>query len=114
MLLSALETSRWHRLWNHFICFRAGVSVRAPPHPPPPHPPCNLDGQYAMKDVDSSNPGEVNWETGAGGWENGYIGDGQAANRKCTAHTHHRTRVRAQVLVGLPWNRCFCYSGMLA
>ena len=33
--------------------------------------------------------------------------DGQAANRKCTAHTHHRTRVRAQVPVGLPWSRRF-------
>ena len=32
-------------------------------------------------------------------------GDGQAANRKCTAHTRHRTRVRAQVPVGLPWSR---------
>ena len=62
--------------------------------------------------TDNSNPREVNWETGAGGWENGYIGDGQAANRKCTAHTRHRTRVRAQVPVGLPWSRRFCYSGM--
>ena len=38
--------------------------------------------------TDSSNPREVNWEMGAGGWVNGYIGDGQAANRTCTAHTH--------------------------
>ena len=30
-------------------------------------------------------PREAYWETGAGGWENGYIGDGQAANRKCTS-----------------------------
>ena len=57
--------------------------------------------------MDSSNPGEVNWETGAGGWENGYIGDSQARNRKCTAHTRHRTRVRAQVPVGLPWSHHF-------
>ena len=59
-------------------------------------------------------PGEANWETGADSWENGYIGDGQAANRKCTAHTRHRTRVRAQVPVGLPWSRRFCYSGIPA
>ena len=57
--------------------------------------------------TDSSNPGEVNSETGAGGWENSYIGDGQAANRKCTAHTRYRTRVRAQVPVGLLWSRRF-------
>ena len=47
---------------------------------------------FGLRDepTDSSNPGEVNWETGAGGWGNGYIGDGQAANRKCTAHaTEH-------------------------
>ena len=62
--------------------------------------------------TDSSNPGEVNWETGAGGWENSYIGDGQAAKRKCTAHTCHRTWVRAQVPVGLPWSCCFCYTLM--
>ena len=38
----------------------------------------------------------------AGGWVNGYTGDGQAANRKCTTHTRHRTQVRTQVPVGLP------------
>ena len=62
--------------------------------------------------TDSSNPREVKWETGVGGWVNRYFGDGQAANPKCTAHTHHRTRVRAQVPVGLPWSRCFYYCGM--
>ena len=64
-------------------------------------------GSSRYEPTDSSNPGEVNWETGAGSWENGYIGDGQAANRKYTAHTRHRTRVRAQVPVGLPWSRRF-------
>ena len=44
----------------------------------------------------------------------GYTGDGQSANRKCTEHTRHTTRVRAQVLVGLPWSRRFWYSGMPA
>ena len=48
-------------------------------------------------------------ETGGGG--NGYTGDGQAANRKCTTHTRHRTRVRTLVLVGLPWSPCFCFLG---
>ena len=38
----------------------------------------------------------------AGGGENDYTGDSQAANRKCTTHTR-RTRVRTQVPVGLPW-----------
>ena len=28
-----------------------------------------------------------------------------------STHTRHRTRVRAQVPVGLPWSRCFCSSG---
>ena len=61
-------------------------------------------GSSRYEPTDSSNPGEVNRETGAGGWENGYIGEGQAAYRKCTAHTRHRTRARAQVPVGLPWS----------
>ena len=26
-------------------------------------------------------------------------------------HTCHRTRVRTQVPVGLPWSRCFCFLG---
>ena len=39
-------------------------------------------GSSRYEPTDSSNPGD--------GWENGYIGDGQAANRKCTAHTRHR------------------------
>ena len=71
----------------------------------PARPPGFSSSRY--EPTDSSNPGEVNWETGGGGWENSYIGDGQAANRKCTAHTRHRSRVRAQVPVGLPWSRRF-------
>ena len=71
----------------------------------PARPPGFGSSRYDL--MDSSNPGEVNWETGGGGWENGYIGCGQAANRKCTAHTCHRSRVRAQVLVGVPWSRRF-------
>ena len=55
----------------------------------------------------TANGGEVNWEKGAGGWENGYIGDGQVAYRKCTAHTRHSTRVGTHVPVGLPWSRRF-------
>ena len=45
-------------------------------------------GPSRYEPTDSSNPGEVNWETGAGGWEKG--GDSQAANRKGTAHTRRR------------------------
>ena len=35
-----------------------------------------------------------------------------SANRKCTTHTRHRTRVRTRVPVGLPWSCCSCFSGI--
>ena len=65
--------------------------------------------------TDSSNPGEVNWETGAGGWENGYIlvtAKQQTGNALHTHATEHRFEPRSRLACrGVV---AFCNSGMSA